>query len=250
MAKKLITTTALVASVMVLASETQPVSAQSGQAVGVIELRPWDSDPKRIPPGQEGKRLFIGNEFFTGDALEMNQTQCVSAILWEEVGLVLGIDSYLRLVGTEPDLNREVYVVELVRGGVEFVVPEQFQDKVLVRTSTAELQLGHGKHTVAINDDGLTEFQARNGPVKIASGGQTADFGAMGRFLHGVQQLAKIDVVQDVDLDGDHKPRSLKGLSCSLAVDRRQREGQDPGGDPGGGSDPGSGAGGGSDDHG
>lgn len=238
MAKKLKLLGAVVASVVVLAPVVPPPLAQSDETVGVIEYVPFGADPKRITPEQDRETLYEDYEFFLGDSLEMNKTDCVLALLWDEVELTLGIDSLVQMIGADADLPGNIFVFALVRGGVEFVVPDRFRDKILVRTAKAKVQLGHGKHAVAVNDAGFVEFQAYDGPVKVAADEQSAeDFGSIGRFFHGVQHQEEIDVVQDAGLDKLPEATALTGLDCPMAVRGLDRDDGEPGdGGPGDGA--------------
>ena len=212
--------------------------AQSDDPVGVIKRFHRDADPKRITPDNVKHDLYRNYGFFLGDTLEMNKGACVPAVVGDDTTLMMGKGSKLRIAGAGS--GDKGLALELLRGGIEVKVSEEDAGKFLVRTSDTELRLGHGTFAVAVNEDGLTEVLAHNGPIKIASLGQSlVDYGAQGRFLHAIHRGNGIELLHDEAGQPAAGPPKLSGLDCGGSLlHGPMREGE-----PGGGGESGGGAG-------
>ena len=108
---------------------------------------------------------------------------------------------------------------------------------LLVRTPDTELRLGQGTFAVAVNDDGLTEFLAYNGPVKIASLGPSPDdYGAEGRLIHAILRGNEIELLHDQAGQPARGLPKLTGLDCGRSIlDGPERDGEPGGGGEGSG---------------
>ena len=215
MSKKIPLSILSTCSAMALALAAAPSLAQSENPVGLIQRFHRDAYLQRITADNERHVLYRDYGFFLGDTLEMNKGPCVPAVIWDHTALRLGPESKLKIAAAGTGPAKKGLILELQNGGIEVEVPEESAGKLLVRTSDTELRLGQGTFAIAMNEDGLTEVLAYDGPVKIASAGQTqVDFGARGRFLHAIHRDNKIELLQEMAGQPDTGPPALPGLDC------------------------------------
>ncbi len=209
-----------------------PGFAQSDKPVGVIKRFHRDADPKRITPDNQSHRLYRDYGFFVGDTLVMNKGACVPAVVGEDTQLTLGKESKLRIAAAETASGGKELAFELLEGGITVEVPAEHAGKLLVRTSNTELRLGQGTFAVALNDEGLTEVLAYDGPVKIASLGEPlGDYGAQGRFLHAIHRGRQIELLHFETEQPVAGPPKLQGLDCAGSPFGGPDRNGDPGGD-------------------